>query len=290
MFSGGKDSTASLIWTIKEYGLKNVTAVFCDTGWEHQKTYDYIKYVEKKLKLNVITLRSKKYKGILDLATQRGRFPSSRVRFCTEELKAKPIIDFILDTVKNHFIAIQGIRADESPKRAKMEKQCTFFKYYFEPYKYDKRGSARYFNYRKKDVSNFCKKYSHDVIRPFFNSTGTETIKYIIDNDLKPNPLYSEGFKRVGCFPCINCSHNEILQIVNRYPERIKYLQKIENELSTSFFGPDIIPKRFCSNIDKNGIKYPSTSDVVKYITNKNSTLDMFSESNSCMSFYAICE
>lgn len=290
MFSGGKDSTASLIWAIKEYGLYNIIAVFCDTEWEHTKTYDYIKYVKKKLNLNLITLHSKIYNGMIDLAAQKGRFPSSQARFCTEELKVKPIIDFILDTVKDHFIAIQGIRADESPNRAKMQKQCTFFKYYFEPYKYDKKGKSKFFTYRKKDVLNFCKNYSNDIIRPFFNCTGSETINYINENNLKPNPLYFEGFKRVGCFPCIMCSHNEVKQIIERYPERIKYLQKIENDLHSSYFKPNFIPKRFCSNIDKNGIKYPSISDISKYITDKHSNLDLFSEPTSCMSFYSICE
>ena len=37
-FSGGKDSQACLIQACKEFGADNVTAVFCDTGWEHELT------------------------------------------------------------------------------------------------------------------------------------------------------------------------------------------------------------------------------------------------------------
>lgn len=40
-FSGGKDSLAALLWT-REHITKNFTTVFCDTGWEHPLTYEYI--------------------------------------------------------------------------------------------------------------------------------------------------------------------------------------------------------------------------------------------------------
>lgn len=53
-FSGGKDSQACLIQAFKQYGGGNLTAVFCDTGWEHPDTYKHVarntlKYCEMKL-------------------------------------------------------------------------------------------------------------------------------------------------------------------------------------------------------------------------------------------------
>lgn len=41
-FSGGKDSQACLIQAFKQYGGGNLTAVFCDTGWEHPDTYKHV--------------------------------------------------------------------------------------------------------------------------------------------------------------------------------------------------------------------------------------------------------
>ena len=41
-FSGGKDSQACLIQAFKQYGGVNLTAVFCDTGWEHPDTYKHV--------------------------------------------------------------------------------------------------------------------------------------------------------------------------------------------------------------------------------------------------------
>ena len=46
-FSGGKDSLASLLWT-REHITKNFTTVFCDTGWEHPLTYEYINRIADK--------------------------------------------------------------------------------------------------------------------------------------------------------------------------------------------------------------------------------------------------
>lgn len=140
-FSGGKDSLASLLWT-REHITKNFTTVFCDTGWEHPLTYEYINRIADKLHLDLVTLKSKKYDGMVDLARQRKRWPSTRARFCTVALKTKPTIDYVLDEVQDNMLMIQGIRAAESASRAKMSAQCTYFKYYFEPYGYDQSGQT----------------------------------------------------------------------------------------------------------------------------------------------------
>jgi len=43
--SGGKDSTAMALFLIDQ-GL-DFEPVFCDTGWEHEDTYEYLDYLEK---------------------------------------------------------------------------------------------------------------------------------------------------------------------------------------------------------------------------------------------------
>lgn len=133
-FSGGKDSLACLIYAVKKYGAKNVKAVFCDTGWEHEITYNHINEIISKIGIDLIVLKSATYSGFVDLAIKKKRFPSTRARFCTEKLKAEPMVDYILSLKESVFI-IQGIRKDESASRSKMEKQCTYFKYYYQPYK-----------------------------------------------------------------------------------------------------------------------------------------------------------
>lgn len=141
-FSGGKDSLAALLW-VREHITTNFTTVFCDTGWEHPLTYEYINRIADRLNLDLVTLKSPKYDGMVGLAKQKKRWPSTRARFCTQELKTKPCIDYVLDNVQDNILMIQGIRAAESPNRAAMSKQCTYFKYYFEHTVMIKRANQR---------------------------------------------------------------------------------------------------------------------------------------------------
>lgn len=294
-YSGGKDSQAALIWAVRESGFDSaIEAVFCDTGWEHEATYKHITETTAALNVPLVTLRSKRYDGMIDLAKKKGRFPSTKARFCTEELKTKPMIDYILSQ-EDHILVLQGIRAEESPSRALMSKSCTYFRYYFEPYKIDKNGKKRTHSYRKKDIiRRNSDGWATEVFRPCFDWTGGEVMSYIINNGMKPNPLYYQGAKRVGCYPCIMCGLSEIKGIVEHNPDYIERLKSAEKEVERTFFPPGYIPERECRTTDPStGIKIPSAEDVVRYVSDKNATDDMFAEDNKdrrCMSFYGICE
>lgn len=122
----------------------NLTAVFCDTGWEHPDTYKHVNDVCLQMGVRLITLKSKY--DFVSLAVHKKRFPSTNARFCTSELKMKPMIDYVL-SLKESCIIIQGIRAGESTARAAMEEECMYFKSYFQP---NKKGRTE--NYRSKDV------------------------------------------------------------------------------------------------------------------------------------------
>lgn len=292
-FSGGKDSLAALLWT-REHITNNFTTVFCDTGWEHPLTYEYIHRISDKLHLDLVTLKSKKYDGMVDLARQKKRWPSARARFCTEELKTKPMIDYVLDEVKDNMLIIQGIRAAESSARAKMQAQCTFFKYYFEPYGYDKNGRPKRHSYRGKEVRAFRAQFADDLLRPVFDWSAQQVIDYILAAGLEPNPLYRMGYKRVGCWPCVMANQRDILNISRQSPERIDYIAQLEQELqnkgrrSSSFFGPDKIPAHAITS----GNKYPDIRDVVHYVEWQNATGSLFDDdtATSCMSYYGLCE
>lgn len=219
-YSGGKDSQASLLWTLEKL-TRTPIVVFCDTGWEHPLTYKHIEGTMKALGLELITLRSKKYDGMVDMSTRRKRFPSTYARFCTGELKTMPMLDYVLDQVRNDFIIIQGIRAAKSASRAAMASQCNYFKYYLEPYGTDKHGKPKYHTYRRREVLAYCKQHATDVLRPVFEWSGHQVIDYIIEKGQQPNPLYKMGYKRVGCYPCIMSSQQDILNIIRQDPERI---------------------------------------------------------------------
>lgn len=285
-FSGGKDSLASLLW-VRNNLTKDFITVFCDTGWEHPLTYQYIEGIREKLKLNLVVLKSKKFDGMVDLVKKKSRWPYSQRRFCTSELKTIPMIDYILDEVNDDVLIIQGIRAAESSKRAEMSKQCTFFKYYVQPYGKDKNGKDKFHTYRRKDVLAFREKHADDLLRPVFEWSAQQVIDYILENGVQPNPLYRMGYKRVGCYPCVMASQQDIYNISVQDPDRIDYIADIEKRLNSSFFVPNIIPSRFYKG------SYPLIGDVVRYVQEKRSSGSLFDNDNvatSCMSYYGLCE
>lgn len=287
-YSGGKDSQACLIWAVKEYGTRNIEAVFCDTGWEHPTTYEHIQKTTKDLGVKLVTVKSKKYDGMIDLAEKKKRFPSSQARFCTSELKSIPFIDYVLKQ-KEHLLVIQGIRALESHTRSKMQKQCRYFKYYFEPY--NDKGKTH--TYRKKDIQEWVKLYSDDILRPVFDWTGQQVIDYIKENGQEPNELYKQGFKRVGCFPCIMSGQKEVYEILKRYPERFDEIIEHEKRIGSSFFKIDFVPNYAQSGIcTTTGKKYTTGENVRAYLEAKNSSLDLFADDSpiSCSSYYHLCE
>lgn len=279
-YSGGKDSQAALIWAVKKYGVQNCEAVFCDTGWENPVTYEHIKTTTEQLGVKLVIVKSAKYNGMVDLAVKKKRFPSPKARFCTEELKSKPAIDYVLSKTEN-VIVIEGIRAQESFSRRQMEAQCTYFKYYFHP-----SVNGKTHQYRKKDVIEWCKTFNADKLRPIFDWSAQQTIDYIRDNGQQPNPLYYQGFSRVGCFPCIMSKHSELRLIYENHPEQWQNLKDIEKQTGSAFFGPSKIPKWAMKNKS-----FATLEDIEKYLSDKNATLDMFEgEQPGCMSAYNLCE
>lgn len=283
-FSGGKDSQACLIKACNDYGADKVTAVFCDTGWEHQDTYKHIDDVTRQLGVKLVTLKSKKYKDFVDMSIQKGRFPSSFMRFCTYELKVITMIDYILAQDES-FIIIQGIRAKESKARAGYDVECSYFKEYFS----DEVKNL----YHKTAVREWCKTHDASVLRPIFHWSAQEVIDYILANGQRPNPLYERGFSRVGCFPCIMCRKREVQLISkdkwasNRLIDAERRMKE-ETERGSSFFSPGYIPKRFCANGE-----YPTVQEVFDYVNRNDAQLDLFEpeEGYSCMSVYhGLCE
>ena len=278
-FSGGKDSQACLIQAVRQYGVDRTKAVFCDTGWEHPDTYQHIHNICRQLGVKLTTLKSKY--DFVSLAEYKKRFPSTKARFCTSELKMKPMIDYILD-LEESCIIIQGIRAGESPARAIMEPECMYFRSYFQP-----NASGKKETYRGKDVREWCSKYDASVVRPIFNWSAQKVIDCILTAGQRPNSLYYRGFSRVGCFPCIMCRQREVRELMKDKYTRQRLLEA-EHKIGRSFFPPDYIPKYAC----KNG-EFPMVEDVFRYVTDKNATLDMFEPEGgyACMSmFHGLCE
>lgn len=291
-FSGGKDSQASLIWAVEKYGPDKVTAVFCDTEWEHPITYDHVQSVMAQLGVKLVTLR-RKDGGMVPLAEKKKRFPSTKARFCTEELKVKPFIDWLIETVQDHVIIIEGVRNDESTNRASAKESCRYFRYYFEAYGKKADGSPRKFTYRANDVREWCAKYDDSLYRPFVRATAQEVIDYVRQRGHDVNGLYYMGFGRVGCMPCIMARHSEVRQMADLLPDAAARLIEAEKTVGHTFFPPDYIPKRYQTGRTKDGMSIPTAEDVMRYVASDKAQTAMFKEDDKprrCMSVYNICE
>lgn len=290
--SGGKDSEAVEIWA--KNNLTDYESVFCDTGWESPKTYAHLAKIEAYTGKQIKRLVNEKYpRGFIDLCISKKRFASTKARFCTEELKVKPMIDYIL-SLKEDVTVLQGVRNDESQARANLKKEDEYFKFYFEPYGYDKKGKPKYHTYRKKEVVEHCNKYSVDVLRPIISWSAQDVFDYLFKNGQKGNELYYEGFARVGCFPCISCRHSEIRLIAQAYPERVDLIREAEKIIGTTFFPPNYIPKEYCDKavMNKKGtMTYFATIDaVVRYVLGNPDQTKLFDMPKGCISVYSICE
>lgn len=284
-FSGGKDSTALILWA-KE-NLPEFDTVWMDTGWEHPITYGYVDYIDDLLlDGNLIRLKSSEYDGFEDLSIKKGRVASTKARFCTQKLKLEPLIEFF-DTIRGDFEIHNyvGIRADESYSRSKMPE------------------------------SNFdLDYYGCWIHRPLLSWSARDVFDMLARYDVDPNPLYKMGMKRVGCMPCIMSNHTDMRQIVKHFPEVIDAIRDLENRLDRSFFPPNYIPDRYCSRYVEHEVKvrdkgdglfgeyevegtkkkiswYPMIDDVVRYVReNPNQLVAFDREPTSCMSHYNICE
>src|SRR4051812_5416472 len=105
--SGGKDSLATAIWAKNNLKGKNVIYVFCDTGWEHAKTYKHLKDIEADLGIEIIRLTNPNFDNLVDLFIKKKRAASTKARFCTVFLKVEPMIDFVLSQ-HSDITVIQG--------------------------------------------------------------------------------------------------------------------------------------------------------------------------------------
>lgn len=151
----------------------------------------------------------------LDLCKWKGRFPSSKARFCTDELKKNAMIRYqekLLDEY-DRIVVWVGVRRDESAKRAKIESEweCEFG---------DQSGDPQ-------TAEGIW------LYRPILDWTVDDVFDFHRKHGIKPNPLYKMGMGRVGCMPCVMCRKDELKQIGNRCQSEIDRVEKWEIEVAS---------------------------------------------------------
>lgn len=214
----------------------------------------------------------------LDLCMWKGRFPSTKARFCTFDLKHTPVKEQVVDPALIEFdevISWQGVRAQESPARAALP---------------DWEGDAD--NTPGLSVYRPILKWLHEDVFALAKHYG-----------FKPNPLYEQGCSRVGCMPCIHARKSELAEIFTRWPEEIKRVAQWERLVAecsrrgnSTFFPSTHDPRRAEKRIevitvDRYGIE---TYRDWAMTTRGGAQFDLLAESNDksvCSSVYAgVCE
>jgi len=140
----------------------------------------------------------------LDMCIWKGRFPSPKARFCTDELKAIPITEQFVRPIleAGHSVrSWQGVRADESARRA--------------TYPIHEKLMPKVYAYR-----------------PLLRWSAADVFAIHRKHGVDPNPLYLQGMSRVGCMPCIMSRKGELAEIGRRFPDVIDRLRKWEQIVS----------------------------------------------------------
>jgi len=200
--SGGKDSTACLLYMLERVPRKDIIPVFCDTKWEHQYTYDYLEYLERRLNISIIRLESE---GMEALVKRMRCLPNHFRRFCTKELKTKPFHKWLKE-FKKEFVIIEGIRREESRIRSNTE------------------------SFEVKE-SYFHKRFFIPTLYPIAYWSKDTVINYIKNKQIKLNPLYAKGYSRVGCFPCVFWGKQDLRLFANE-EKYLKRMRNLEEEVS----------------------------------------------------------
>lgn len=198
----------------------------------------------------------------LDLCLWKGRFPSTKARFCTQFLKVEVIQEQVYEPLLIEgydIVSWQGVRAEESRARANLPE--------------------------REEGEGFS------VYRPLIHWTAANVFEMHRRHGIEPNPLYRLGMGRVGCMPCINCNKDELFEIARRFPEEIERvaewerLVKLASKRGAATFFPTAHGQ---GNGIHEWVEWSKTShggkqlDLVKVID--------FENVPACTSAYGLCE
>ncbi|MEU2352099.1 phosphoadenosine phosphosulfate reductase family protein [Streptomyces misionensis] len=106
--SGGKDSSALAVYMRDR--VPEMEYFFCDTGAELPETYEYLNRLEAALGKSIVRLNADRdFDHWMEV--YQGTLPSPQMRWCTKNLKIKPLEDWVGD---DKVISYVAIRADEN--------------------------------------------------------------------------------------------------------------------------------------------------------------------------------
>ena len=294
--SGGKDSTALMLWMVFESGYprESLRFTWADTGNEHEYAHKYIAYLSERI-YPIATIVPDM--GFYQLAQKKHCFPSNSRRWCTSELKLKPAKRYLESLKAQGFEVLMhtGVRAAESPDRARMPERE--WDDYFECDVYRPMLGKSI-----EEVFALHEKYGI-APNPLYGLTRT------LPWDGSPNPFYGDGVGRFGCWPCIYTKREELGAMARCDPARVDWVaaqeesvEQVDGDRVSTLFHRSKVPLRYRSKIittDRGEQMAVATiRDVAAWAkerTVKQFSLPMLEEAmkdepSSCASKWGLCE
>ena len=189
--SGGKDSSALAVYMRPR--VPEMEYFFCDTGAELPETYEYLTRLEVILGKPIARLNaSRGFAHWFEMF--RGTLPSPQMRWCTKNMKIKPIEEWIGDAPARSYVAI---RADERNRKGYIS--------------------------TKRNIET-CFPFIEDEI----DRTG---VLRILEDAGIGLPEYYEWRTRSGCYFCFYQRKAEWIGLADRHPELFERAVAIEQKV-----------------------------------------------------------
>ena len=189
--SGGKDSSALAIYMRER--VPEMEYFFCDTGAELPETYEYLNRLEVALGKPIERLNPDK--GFDHwFEVYRGTLPSPQMRWCTRQMKIKPLEAWLGDDDAISYVAI---RADEKNRKG---------------YVSTKPNIQAVFPFVEDEID-------HDGVMRILEEAGLGL------------PTYYEWRTRSGCYFCFYQRKAEWVGLAERHPELFERAVSIEKKV-----------------------------------------------------------
>lgn len=237
-YSGGKDS--DILLDIAEKCLKSdeFEVLNAHTTVDAPETVYHIRKVFKRLDEKGIktTIQMPKYKGkptsMWKLIEDKGIPPTRINRYCCSVLKEA--------STPNRMAAV-GVREDESVNRRgrdifllravkKEDFEYRSLQHMNAMFLIDKKYKDR--PHHECIIIEAAKKHKDTLVNPIYHFTTVDVWNYIRENNVDINPLYSKGYKRVGCIGCPLGGRKNMIKEFEDYPKyKLNYIKAFERIL-----------------------------------------------------------
>jgi 3'-phosphoadenosine 5'-phosphosulfate sulfotransferase (PAPS reductase)/FAD synthetase len=227
--SAGKDSSATMAYVVdvardQGYPLTQIVAVHADLGraeWPGVAELAGRHAGHYGLRFEIVR---RSQGDLLDRIRQRGRWPSPQQRYCTSELKTNQVYKLFTRVADDwrasnpdeaatrpiHILSCLGIRAAESPKRARQA-----------PLEQDQRASNG-----RRHVDRWL---------PIHHWTEPEVWDRIHHAGLEVHWAYRKGMPRLSCAFCILASRSALMRAAQLAPELADEYVALEADMGHQF-------------------------------------------------------